>query len=170
MVKNINPGPRIDLLRSALRYRPRFFFAAILLSLYALTAAAVWSYDCLVRSDGVPSPAEIRSMEQRLQPPSPQHWCGTDYLGRDVFWRTVFGVKTAFYVGLLAGGISIVVGVGLGAVSGYFGGFVDAGVVWLYSTFAAMPTLAAVGQVVENVVKVKEFHISQTGFAGIFQG
>ena len=141
MEPDTNSKPSVSRLRAALRSRPWFLFAAGLLTLYAVTAGAVCGYECFIRTDGQPSPAEIRSMEHRLQPPTLQHCFGTDYLGRDVFWRTVFGVKTAFYIGLLAGGISLIVGVSLGAVGGYFGGVIDAVVVWIYSTFAAMPTL-----------------------------
>jgi peptide/nickel transport system permease protein len=88
-----------------------------------------------------PSVADCRDLEQRDVPPSRAHLLGTDYLGRDVCLRTVFATRTAFEVGLLAGVISLLVGVSLGAVAGYFGGWLDVAVVWVYSTFAAMPTL-----------------------------
>ena len=108
---------------------------------YALAACGVWMYEARCRRTGTESVAEISSPDERHAPPSSSHWLGTDYQGRDVFWRTVFATKTAFRVGVLAGVISVTVGVALGALGGYFGGVVDLGVVWLYSTFAAMPTL-----------------------------
>jgi peptide/nickel transport system permease protein len=73
-------------------------------------------------------------------PPSPAHWCGTDYQGRDVLARAVAGIASALKVGLVASLIASVIGVCLGAAAGYFGGRTDDWVVWLYSTFAAMPT------------------------------
>lgn len=123
------------------RRRPLALGAAAVVALYALTAAAVWTGGWLAPNGGLSAKVEQRHLEQRLRPPSAAHWCGTDYLGRDVFWRTVYGVRTAMHVGLLAGLISIGVGVVLGAAGGYFGGWLDALVVWVYSTFAAMPTL-----------------------------
>jgi len=80
-------------------------------------------------------------VEERFQAPSAKHLLGTDYLGRDVLTRAVFASRTAVKVGLIASLISALFGVGLGLASGYFGGWVDDFVVWIYSTFAAMPTL-----------------------------
>jgi peptide/nickel transport system permease protein len=70
-----------------------------------------------------------------------QHWMGTDYLGRDVLCRAIFASRTAVKVGIIASLISALVGVTLGLLAGYFGGVVDDVVVWIYSTFASMPTL-----------------------------
>ena len=77
----------------------------------------------------------------RYAPPSPGHWLGTDYQGRDVLLRAIAGSATAVKVGVIASLISAVIGVLLGAVAGFFGGKFDDIVVWLYSTFASMPTL-----------------------------
>ncbi|EAU54201.1 peptide ABC transporter, permease protein [Mariprofundus ferrooxydans PV-1] len=61
-----------------------------------------------------------------LMPPSWQHWCGTDTLGRDVFSRMLFGARVSLAVGLVAVGISLVIGLILGAIAGYAGGRTDA--------------------------------------------
>ena len=82
-----------------------------------------------------------RSLTERFQPPSARHWLGTDYLGRDVFIRAVFAAKTAVKVGIIASLISAAVGVALGMLAGYYGGKTDDFVVWIYSTFASMPSL-----------------------------
>lgn len=66
---------------------------------------------------------------------------GSDGLGRDVFLRLVQGTRIAFQVGIITSFIAILLGVVLGCVGGFFGGWVDDMVVWLYSTFAAMPSL-----------------------------
>ena len=84
---------------------------------------------------------QIADNNARYAPPSPEHWLGTDYQGRDVFWRALAGSATAVKVGIIASLISAVIGVALGAVAGFYGGKFDDWVVWLYSTFASMPTL-----------------------------
>lgn len=74
-------------------------------------------------------------------PPSAKHWLGTDYQGRDVGMRALASVNTALKVGIVSGTISLLIGVTLGLLAGYYGGKMDDFTVWLYSTFAAMPTL-----------------------------
>ncbi len=69
------------------------------------------------------------------------HPLGTDGLGRDVFGRVVQGTRIAFLVGIITSMIAIPIGVILGCLAGYFGGRVDDFIVWLYSTFAAIPGL-----------------------------
>jgi peptide/nickel transport system permease protein len=59
-------------------------------------------------------------------PPSREHWLGTDEVGRDVFSRLVFGSRVSLSVGLVAVTIYTLLGTFLGAISGYFGGSVDA--------------------------------------------
>lgn len=60
-----------------------------------------------------------------LLAPSWQHWCGTDTLGRDVFSRMLFGARVSLAVGFVAVGISILIGILLGALAGYGGRFTD---------------------------------------------
>ncbi len=124
-----------------LRRRPTAVAALCVILLYGAAASGTWAYTLLCHWTGQESIAERARMEDRYLPPSTRHWLGTDYRGRDVFWRSVFATRTAFQVGFLAGAVSIAVGVSLGALGGYFGGVVDAAVVWVYSTFAAMPSL-----------------------------
>ena len=59
------------------------------------------------------------------QPPSREHIFGTDNLGRDVYTRTIYGGRVSLSVGLAAATLATVIGVTLGAISGYFGGRVD---------------------------------------------
>ena len=63
---------------------------------------------------------------QRLQPPSLQHFFGTDDLGRDVFTRMLFAARISLLVGFVAVGIATLIGVMLGALSGFYGGWIDA--------------------------------------------
>ena len=84
---------------------------------------------------------ERGSIENAYLPPSGSHWLGTDYKGRDVFWRAMHASRTAVKIGIFSSVIAVFIGVALGAVGGYFGGWIDDVAVWFYSTFASMPTL-----------------------------
>jgi peptide/nickel transport system permease protein len=60
-----------------------------------------------------------------LLPPSWEHLCGTDTLGRDIFSRMLFGARVSLAVGFVAVGISLLIGILLGSLAGYLGGRVD---------------------------------------------
>ena len=83
----------------------------------ALTVAAPW----------LPGLADPTLQDLRLGavPPSPQHWFGTDELGRDLLSRVVYGGRISMLVGLVGTLVSLVIGVTWGAVAGYAGGRVD---------------------------------------------
>lgn len=72
-----------------------------------------------------PCNPEALNVNAELMPPSPAHWLGTDDLGRDVLSRLLFGARVSLWVGFVAVGISLAVGVTLGLLAGYFGGWVD---------------------------------------------
>ncbi len=66
-----------------------------------------------------------RDYRTRLQAPSAQHLLGTDYLGRDLLTRIIYGARVSLQVGLISVGIALIVGVVLGSLAGYFGGTLD---------------------------------------------
>ncbi|MBI4925776.1 MAG: ABC transporter permease [Bdellovibrio sp.] len=68
-------------------------------------------------------------------------WLGTDIFGRSVFYKVIQGTRVAMSVGLVSALISIPIGVCLGAVAGYFGGWVDEIVVWFYTTVSSIPNI-----------------------------
>ncbi len=111
----------------------------VLLFLGTAFATEVYSFYC-ERSGKTPV-YEHENPKERFAPPSRHYWLGTDYQGRSVAWRAVAGSATAVKVGCIAAAIAAVIGVGLGLLAGYFGGKTDDWIVWLYSTFASMPTL-----------------------------
>ena len=75
-----------------------------------------------------------------FDPPSRDHWLGTDDRGRDVLSRMVWGARVSMSVGFIAVGIAVVIGVFLGALAGYYGGLVDAVVLRLIEIFLVIPT------------------------------
>jgi peptide/nickel transport system permease protein len=78
-------------------------------------------------------------LELSYQPPSANHWLGTDFLGRNVLSRAIHGAKVAMLVGFFAASIATLIGLTLGAIAGFFGGWVDDLVVWLYTTLESIP-------------------------------
>lgn len=75
------------------------------------------------------------------EPPSAAHWFGTTRQGYDVFSRTLFGTRAAWQVVLLATAISVLIGVPLGMVSGYLGGWLDRGLLFFMDTIYTLPGL-----------------------------
>lgn len=70
------------------------------------------------------NPSEINAWDV-LQPPTWQHWFGTDELGRDVLTRVLFGARISLKVGFVAIGIAVLLGSVVGLLAGYYGGWVD---------------------------------------------
>jgi len=66
-------------------------------------------------------------------------WLGTDRQGRSISLRGLYSIKVAILIGLVAALVSVLIGTFLGGLAGFFGGWVDSLVVWLYSTFSAIP-------------------------------
>jgi peptide/nickel transport system permease protein len=88
----------------------------------------------------IQDPTDILS-NYPLQPPSSGHWFGTNIRGYDVFSRTLFGTRAALSVVLLATGLSLLIGVPLGLISGYLGGRIDRILLFLMDTLYTLPGL-----------------------------
>ncbi|NCQ91354.1 MAG: ABC transporter permease [Microcystis aeruginosa LG13-03] len=88
----------------------------------------------------IQDPTDILS-NYPLQPPSSAHWFGTNVRGYDVFSRTLFGTRAALSVVFLATGLSLVIGVPLGLISGYLGGKIDRVLLFLMDTLYTLPGL-----------------------------
>lgn len=131
---------RNDTLQRLLRRRSAFAALILCLLFLGMTVFAE-GYGIYCSAHHIEPVYQRRSLTERFQPPSAKHWLGTDYLGRDVFLRAVFASKTAVKVGVIASLISALVGVTLGMLAGYYGGKTDDFAVWVYSTFASMPSL-----------------------------
>ena len=89
--------------------------AAMVLAMFVLAVLAP-----LICSD--PGAVDV---SRQLQPPSFHAWLGTDDLGRDVFSRIAYGARISLLVGFVAVGIATLIGILLGAVAGYYGGWID---------------------------------------------
>lgn len=82
-----------------------------------------------------------QSIPDRYQAPSSEHLLGTDELGRDIFSRIVYGTRISIQIGIIAVGISLIVGVTLGAVAGYFGRWVDQIIMRIIDIMMAFPSI-----------------------------
>ncbi len=103
----------------------------ILLILTALFADLIVPYDPLYQFRGMRGAA-----------PSAEHWLGSDYNGRDLLSRIIAGTQIALMVGLGATFLQVIIGVFVGAVAGYFGGWTDTLLCRLIDTLMSMPVLA----------------------------
>lgn len=97
--------------------------------LLALLAPLIAPYD--------PDAIDVKAI---LLAPSSTHWMGTDGLGRDVFSRMLFGARISLLVGIVAVGIATIIGIILGAISGYYRGWVDIFIMRLVDVMLSIPT------------------------------
>lgn len=92
------------------------------------------------------SPVDPGAMDvaNKFHEPSADHWFGTDELGRDYFIRVLYGGRISLLVAALAMLTSIVIGVTVGLVSGYFGGWLDSLMMRIVDVFSSIPWIIMV--------------------------
>ena len=88
-----------------------------------------------------PYELDAQDLMNTFQLPTKEHIFGTDEYGRDIFSRCIYGARVSLVVGFIAVGFSIVAGVILGSVAGYFGGHVDNGVMRVMDVLMAIPQM-----------------------------
>ncbi len=88
------------------------------------------------------SPYDSSLVDQNslLVSPSWTHILGTDSLGRDLFSRMVYGARISLSIGIIAVGISIILGIFFGAVAGFYGGFIDSVIMRFADIMLCFPT------------------------------
>ncbi|OBA71033.1 peptide ABC transporter permease [Mycobacterium sp. 1554424.7] len=118
-----------------LRRRPKFFAAGALILFVVVVAAFPALFTGVDPSYADPA--------QSLLGPSSAHWFGTDLQGHDIYARTVYGARASVSVGLGATLVVFVVGGSVGALAGFYGGWVDAVVSRVTDVFFGLPLLLA---------------------------
>lgn len=104
------------------------------------------------------------------QGPTAEHWFGTDRVGRDIFSRIVHGARVSMRIGLTATAMSLGIGLVVGAISGFFGGFIDTVLMRFVDIMYAIPYIilavalaTVVGRSVNSVILI----LGLTGWIGI---
>lgn len=114
-------------------------------------------------------PSNINLLEP-LEPPSARHWFGTDKLGRDVMAGMVHGSRVSLSIGFVAVGIAVMIGVVLGGIAGYFGGWVDLTISRLFEVMLSIPTfflLITIAALLPPSIFLTMFIIGATSWVGI---
>lgn len=124
-----------DAARKIRRDIPAMICLAVIVLFAALAIAAGYMY---------PDWSAKVDYDKVHQPPSSAYLMGTDEFGRSVMEKTILGAKLSMTIGFMANIIAIPLGMFLGAVAGYYGGFIDDLIVWLYTTLASIPGLIRV--------------------------
>ena len=142
---------RFDHLAYVLRENPITMLAFVMFGLIILSAIfgpALVPYD----------PLETNAVKV-LQPPSWDHWFGTDNVGRDVFSRVITATRLDLSISVAAVALSFVVGSVLGSIAGYWGGWLDSVFNRFLDTIMAFPLfvlamgiVAALGNTIENII------------------
>lgn len=100
----------------------------VLIALVAIFAPLIAPYD----------PYETDAYH-KLQGPTPEHICGTDSLGRDILSRIIYGARVSLLVGVVCEAIAVPIGVLMGCLAGYYGGWVDMVISRLIEVLGSFP-------------------------------
>lgn len=156
--------------KSAKRLLRNFAFTSglvltVLLIVIALAAPLLAPFD-----------PDVQDTARRLEPPSRQHLLGLDDLGRDVLSRIIFGARVSLRVGFSVVILASIVGISLGAIAGYFGGWADTIVMRVTDILLAFPGIllaialvAVLGPSLNNVVLALAT-IGWVGYARLVRG
>ena len=114
------------------------------LSVIGFSLVALFLIIALIGPSIITHPADIRGaihMDQKLRPPSPAHFFGTDEVGRDIYSRVVMGTRLSFQIGLIIVFVALGIGVPMGIIAGYAGGWVNEVIMRITDIFLSVPGL-----------------------------
>ena len=117
-----------------------------------------------------------QNLDQDLIARSSEHWLGTDKLGRDILSRIIYGGRISLLVGITTVALSLAIGVVIGSLSGYFGGWIDQMLMRLVDILMAFPGIllaiaftAVLGPGLDHVILALCL-IGWTGYARLVRG
>lgn len=105
-----------------------FLLLVILLALITIFAPVI-----------APQDPYVSDLKNALQPPSSDHWFGTDKLGRDIFSRVIYASRSSLPATLILVALIFVIGTLLGTLAGYFGGWIDAVIMRISDMMISFP-------------------------------
>ncbi len=127
--------------RGGLRLVRRAPILANPLNIVAFGLIAIFAACAVLAPVLAPYDPLAQELGSRLRPPSPDHWLGTDSLGRDIASRILYGARISLIIGVVVVTVAGVVGTAIGLVAGYAGGLVDEALMRLTEVFLAFPAL-----------------------------
>lgn len=130
--KRAKPTSRAMLVWRRLRSTPRFWVGGILLLVFVLFAL-------LGNTINIYSPTD-QDVFALNQPPSSQHWFGTNTIGQDIYAQTVVGLQKSLLIGIIAGPCASILAAIVGSTAGYFGGRVEVVIVWFINLLLVLPS------------------------------
>ena len=115
------------------------------MAMTGLAIVLVIAFLCIFANVIAPYDYDEQNVDAIFQKPCAEFLLGTDYLGRDLFSRLLYGGRISLLVGFVSTGIAAVFGITLGAFAGYFGGVTDSVIMRTMDAFSAVPsTLLAI--------------------------
>ncbi|MDY8045952.1 nickel transporter permease [Paenibacillus polymyxa] len=123
-------GPWRDAWRAFRHNKMAFVGLSIIIFFVIIALIAPWI---------APFDYKEQNLASRLQPPSAEHWFGTDDLGRDLLTRTLYGARISLWVGFLSVIGSMIVGTALGLIAGFYGKWADMAISRLFDILLAFP-------------------------------
>ena len=125
------PTSRAKLIWRRLKATPRFWVGGIMLAFFVLFAA-------FGNTINIYSPTD-QDIFALNQPPSAQHWFGTNAIGQDIYAQTVAGLQKSLLIGIIAGPAASILAAIIGSTAGYFGGRVEVVIVWFINLLLVLP-------------------------------
>lgn len=157
----VHRGPlRVDTLQSRVA---RFWhvLSRNRLTIWGLSIVLLMTVAAVAAPYIAPYDFDTVNVAERLQGPSAEHLLGTDQFGRDILSRMLYGARVSLVVGFGGVAIALVVGVFMGAVAGYYGGWIDEGLMRVMDILFAFPyivlavaLLAMWGPSLRNIILV----------------
>ena len=117
------------------------YFRRSPLAIAGLTIVVGWLILIVFAAQIAPYGPLEQNIVDRLQPPSAQHWMGTDQLGRDILSRVIYGGRISLPVGFMVVVISTLVGTVMGSVAGYVGGALDTALMRITDMVMGFPAI-----------------------------
>jgi len=146
----------------------------VVIAVYGAVALGAAGYDWLAElsdKDAIVTFGEMADYGNKNAPPSLRDWrllLGTDWAGKPVLIKTLLGAKVSISVGLLANLLAVPLGMVLGALAGFYGRWIDAVVVWLFSTLASIPSIILLIALKFSFKDVKVLGLDLSGIHGLY--